>query len=378
MRIAVLTFHWEDNCGAMLQAWALRTMLERMGHQVTFPVRRAMRRQRRWFPLAPFLACCGGVIRAVRKWAAMNVLSVGARDVGLRRLAAFKRRWLPEAACEPEAFAGRFDCVVVGSDQVWNPAIAEAGDLADFLGETWPRGMAAVGYAVSAGEGALDAAALGRIRAAMGRLTALSVRELGFMRQLGLGEEARLAPDPTLLLRAEEYGQIASSVRPSGRPYLFVYTLAVGAVWDVARMLAKRLGLQCVIAPMYFQPRYRFARGVRWGISPERLVSCVHGAEAVLTDSFHGTVMSVLFGKPFVSVSTSEGGLSITSRRGTLLSRLGLEGRLRLLSTSPEALERLLREPLPDCSARLAALRQEGLDILSEDLAKASARIRLS
>lgn len=143
-------------------------------------------------------------------------------------------------------------------------------------------------------------------------------------------------------------------------------------------MLAKRLGLRCVIAPMYFQPRYRFARGVRWGISPERLVSCVHGAEAVLTDSFHGTVMSVLFGKPFVSVSTSEGGLSITSRRGTLLSRLGLEGRLRLLSTSSEALERLLREPLPDCSAWLAALRQEGLDILSEDLAKASARIRLS
>ena len=378
MRIAVLTFHWEDNCGAMLQAWALRTMLERMGHQVTFPVRRAMRRQRRWFPLAPFLACCGGVIRAVRKWAAMNVLSVGARDVGLRRLAAFKRRWLPEAACEPGAFAGRFDCVVVGSDQVWNPGIAAQGDLADFLGETWPRGMAAVGYAVSAGEGALDAAALGRIRAAMGRLTALSVRELGVMRQLGLGEEARLAPDPTLLLEAGEYGRIAASGWTSGRPYLFVYTLSVGAVWATARALAKRLGLACVIAPMYFQPRYRFARGVRWGISPERLVACVHGAEAVLTDSFHGTVMSVLFGKPFVSVSMAEGGLSESSRRGTLLSRLGLEGRLRLLSTPPDVLGSLLREPLPDCSARLAALRQEGLDILSEDLAKASARIRLS
>lgn len=97
-----------------------------------------------------------------------------------------------------------------------------------------------------------------------------------------------------------------------------------------------------------------------------------------MTDSFHGTVMSVLFGKPFVSVSTSEGGLSITSRRGTLLSRLGLEGRLRLLSTPPDVLGSLLREPLPDCSVRLAALRQEGLDILSEDLAKASARIRLS
>lgn len=378
MRIAVLTFHWEDNCGAMLQAWALRTMLERMGHQVTFPVRRAMRRQWRWFSFTAMRAGSSNAVLALVKWLCWNVLTVGARGIGLRRLAAFRRQWLPEAACEPEAFAGRFDCVVVGSDQVWNPAIAEAGDLADFLGETWPRGMAAVGYAVSAGEGALDAAALGRIRAAMGRLTALSVRELGFMRQLGLGEEARLAPDPTLLLRAEEYGQIASSVRPSGRPYLFVYTLAVGAVWDVARMLAKRLGLQCVIAPMYFQPRYRFARGVRWGISPERLVSCVHGAEAVLTDSFHGTVMSVLFGKPFVSVSMAEGGLSESSRRGTLLSRLGLEGRLRLLSTPPDVLGSLLREPLPDCSARLAALRQEGLDILSEDLAKASAQIRLS
>lgn len=378
MRIAVLTFHWEDNCGAMLQAWALRTMLERMGHRVTFPVRRAMRRQWRWFSFTVMRAGSSNAALALVKWLCWNVLTVGARGVGLRRLAAFRRRWLPEAACEPGAFAGRFDCVVVGSDQVWNPGIAAQGDLADFLGETWPRGMPAVGYAVSAGEGDLDAEALGRIRAAVGRLAAISVRESGLMRWLGQSGEVRLAPDPTLLLRAEEYGQIASSVRPSGRPYLFVYTLAVGAVWDVARMLAKRLGLRCVIAPMYFQPRYRFARGVRWGISPDRLVSCVHGAEAVLTDSFHGTVMSVLFGKTFVSVSTSEGGLSETSRRGTLLSRLGLEGRLRLLSTPPDVLGSLLREPLPDCSARLAALRQEGLDILSEDLAKASARIRLS
>lgn len=373
MRIAVLTFHWEDNCGAMLQAWALRTVLERMGHQVTFPVRRAMRRQRRWFPLAPSMAGAGGAVRAVRTWVAMNVLSVGARDVGLRRLAAFKRRWLPEAACEPEAFAGRFDCVVVGSDQVWNPAIAEAGDLADFLGETWPRGMAAVGYAVSAGEGMLDAAELGRIRAAMGRLTALSVRELGFMRQLGLGEEARLAPDPTLLLEAGEYERIAASGRTSGRPYLFVYTLSVGAVWATARVLAKRLGLACVIAPMYFQPRYRFVRGVRWGISPDRLVTAVRGAEAVLTDSFHGTVLSVLFGKPFVSVAGSAGGISETSRRGTLLRRLGLEGRLRLLATPEEELARLLHEPLPDCGAGLAALRREGQAFLSDALAKVAA-----
>ena len=34
MRIGIITYHRAYNCGAMLQAWALKTVLERMGHEV--------------------------------------------------------------------------------------------------------------------------------------------------------------------------------------------------------------------------------------------------------------------------------------------------------------------------------------------------------
>ena len=48
MRIAILTFHRAYNCGAMLQAWALKTVLERMGHVVEFPICNHVGETRRW------------------------------------------------------------------------------------------------------------------------------------------------------------------------------------------------------------------------------------------------------------------------------------------------------------------------------------------
>ena len=48
MRIGILTFHRAYNCGAMLQAWALKTVLERMGHQVEFPICNHVGETPRW------------------------------------------------------------------------------------------------------------------------------------------------------------------------------------------------------------------------------------------------------------------------------------------------------------------------------------------
>ena len=48
MKIAILTFHRAYNCGAMLQAWALRTVLERMGHTIEFPILNHVGETKRW------------------------------------------------------------------------------------------------------------------------------------------------------------------------------------------------------------------------------------------------------------------------------------------------------------------------------------------
>ena len=36
MKIAIVTFHWANNYGALLQAYGLRRTLEKMGHSVHF------------------------------------------------------------------------------------------------------------------------------------------------------------------------------------------------------------------------------------------------------------------------------------------------------------------------------------------------------
>ena len=36
MKLAIVTFHWANNYGALLQAYGLRRTLEKMGHSVQF------------------------------------------------------------------------------------------------------------------------------------------------------------------------------------------------------------------------------------------------------------------------------------------------------------------------------------------------------
>ena len=154
MRIAILTFHRIHNCGTMVQAWALRTVLERMGHTVEFPDCGLMNAPPRFRPLFlkkgnPITTILGVVNRFL-----LNIGSLGIEDLSRARFRAFRKRFLPERRCTPQDFTSLYDCVIVGSDQVWSPPHS-ARWLPLFLGEAIPRPLPLVAYAASYGDSAL-------------------------------------------------------------------------------------------------------------------------------------------------------------------------------------------------------------------------------
>ena len=106
-----------------------------------------------------------------------------------------------------------------------------------------------------------------------------------------------------------------------------------------------------------------------YDISPADFINLVKNAEMVCTDSFHGTVFSLIYGKKFFTfVRFSEKAtLSTNSRIYTLLKRMGVEDRLVREDTD---IDMILRQKLdiPAIQGRLNAFRQESLRYLTEAL----------
>ena len=120
MRVAIFVFHRSCNCGAMLQAWALQTVLERMGHEVEFlncgyPYGIPM-----WKTSAVRFGFSLQCVKQLVVALISDLLSIGIEDRSRRRCRLCISRFLSERECRECEFGKYCDLAISGSDQVWN------------------------------------------------------------------------------------------------------------------------------------------------------------------------------------------------------------------------------------------------------------------
>lgn len=376
MRIAILTFHRAYNCGAMLQAWALKTVLERLGHQVEFPACNSVGESERW----RFIEWQNGEKRGLQwvrsvighayvnlRLLPYNLGSVPGEGILRARYRAFRRKYLPERQCEPAQFGEHYDLIISGSDQVFSD-VHSNDDAPMFFCENKPKGLRAIAYAASYGDKPLEGERLARVVKALDNFSHVSVRETLAKDQLSAltSKEIGETLDPTLLVRSEDYNEIACGKVPK-EPYLFMYMLHADPFFmETAKELARRLGVKCIMVPCYQFSRWGAPKGLTYSISPDRLVQYARNAKYVLAGSFHGTVMGVMFNKPFLSLRAQAD--AFESRPAALLRKLGCEDRLVNPSVSVDEMCWRLISPLPDLTGRVAAMRAESLAWLESAL----------
>lgn len=365
MRIAVLTVHRAFNMGAMLQAWALKRVLERYGHQVEMPECNEIGMiTQKPFRLRPYV---GAFARLLLKGTTAPLRQVVSETIALLRYRSFIRRNLNSVPCAKDELF-RYDLIVVGSDQVWNQEIME-DSLSLFLGEDIPERIPVVGYALSMGDSIPEGTSAERFRKAVNRFSSLTVREgviQSYIKGLGFNEP-RMVLDPTLLLEAKDYGEIESKCLVN-EPYLFVYYVGEKNIWDIAYAAAKRLGVKRIVysrGTLGWSPKLK--EGQSWGDVPPRFLSYVRYAKAVVASSFHGTVFPVIYGKPFISITGCPKERIEDSRPATLLTSVGLRDRLFHVTDSVDAmmdkLEEVVTKPK---TANLSSQRKECLAMLDE------------
>ena len=205
------------------------------------------------------------------------------------------------------------DAFVVGSDQLWNPAVGRVNDdlLLDFVEDSKLK----IAYATSFGSAATERYTLDireKYARLLKRFTSISVREeYGVEKAKNLfGVQATHVLDPVFLLDYHDYSQLAdkATTRPTGE-YLLAVILDPSA--DKKRCIlavAKKLNLKkIVIITDASYKAVRRAKGIYKGemysvitdVKPENYLNAYRNARYVITDSFHGSAFAFIFRKPF-------------------------------------------------------------------------------
>jgi hypothetical protein len=232
-----------------------------------------------------------------------------------------------------------FDAYISGSDQVWNLEFLnlpkEGMSYAYFL-DFAPRDSIKLSYAASIG----NTTATGflnddRIVGLLGEFDAVSLREenaVDILRQCGI-KNAKLVPDPTILLRKQDYLELAGlRGKRTAESYIFAYVL--GEQQRVRTALEQFPPEHELRAVNLLSDRFSKQERSRWdgigllSIAPQEWVAQIANAKGVVTDSFHGTVISAILNKPFVALAKMGCNPGQNARLLTLLKQLGLEQRL--------------------------------------------------
>lgn len=231
-----------------------------------------------------------------------------------------------------------FDCYITGSDQVWNKR-NNNGDTTYFL-DFVPSGKRRISYAPSFGAGQMNNEYLKLIKPYIEKIDCLSVRETSgaeIIKQL-CGRSAQVVCDPVFLLTREQWQKIIKSPEDPG--YILCYympgdKLVENAILDISKRIKYKSGLRIVNIGKKDYDKIKIWEPNRFDLGPEEFVGAIANAEYVVTNSFHGTAFSVLFGKKvFVPYRTDlPKEKALNTRMVELLKMAGRENSLVPCST---------------------------------------------
>lgn len=225
-----------------------------------------------------------------------------------------------------------YKSVIVGSDQVWHPINfgTHFYDLS-WVDESVPK----YAYASSFGVSKIPFLIRSGVSKALKSFDKISCREKtgsDIVYNL-IGKKAETLPDPTLLWSADEWNKMLDldNLRTKKEPYVFCYFLGNSPeCYDFANKLKKITGLK-IIAPIlldgYYPETLNFGDEHPFDVGPADFVWFIKNADFVCTDSFHGTVFSLLFQKKVAIFNRykQKSSASANSRIYDLFNLLGIK-----------------------------------------------------
>lgn len=327
MKVGILTLHNAFNFGAYLQAYALQKTIIGLGHDVEFIS----------------LSHPEGSMRRMR-----TMLSKRPRKLAFNfsKYFAFRQAWR-SINVNTESYSRtrkRYDAIVIGSDEVWNIKNPTFAVMPEYFGQGL-NSSKIITYAPSSSKTTYaDVAGNPRLVEGMGNIRHFSARDRNTFEivERVAKKPVTMVLDPTFLVG---YDDEAEDIDVGGKGYVVVYTYYFDRVKiEKTIKFAKSRGLK-LVSPCFYND---------WcdevvPCTPFGFLGLIRDAEYVVTDTFHGSIFSILYGKQFGSYASEK------IKVAALLSTLGLSG--RELGVADD-IGSVLDEPI-DYEAVQSLIRQE-------------------
>jgi len=345
--LAVVTY--KDNFGSALQTYATQYVLNNLGYETGIfdinGVHSDINKKKIKYYLSRVFQ------KDERKYLLDNLLSRGRKKTNVssdkyaenmrvrhQMYLDFNKKWLKflpkvngwNALSQQSATC---DHVVVGSDQLWRPSnIAGCYFTLEFV----PNNVDKIALSTSFGVSELPKSLHKHAKKYLNRINSISVREdtgKKIVKEL-TGRDIPVVCDPTMLLDAEQWKTIQDEKPFVIGDYILVYFMGENPQHrDFVKKLKAETGYKIVglmHGATYVAADEGLADVEPYNVGPSEFINLIRNAKYMCTDSFHGTVFSILNGTPFFSFrryeDTSE--FSTNDRLHTLLKWTGLSERM--------------------------------------------------
>ena len=368
-KIGILTFHTAMNYGAILQTYALYKTIASMGHMPLIINRQATTIfSGKWKAILRYL---------LLKILPLNLCSFHRRLLMAKRFDIFSKKNLPNKTLP--FFSSRqlkrkkidVDCIVVGSDQIWNYNLSESqspGMGLDMFVNFLPENIKRVSYAASFGTAKwnYDTDLTFKIKTLLCKFSAISVREnsgVDICKEI-FNLKAKKVLDPTLLLSQKHYDGLLQDSQLDLTPYILFFKFN----WDngfcnLIETLPDKTSLPiCSINSKKESGCYRSV----YSPTIAQWLTYIKNAHIVITDSFHALAFSIIYNKPFVVLNN--GIPERMDRQTDLLKSLGINDRCLSYEDVLNNINSLMDLNYSEANNRLALKRKESIEFLEHSL----------
>lgn len=326
LKIAVITFHGAHNYGSMLQTYALQAYIQKLaeksGVKCEYDVLNFRTDLQKELYKVLNLKSVKGFIKSMMALPYYKLLKKQSYKFEEFLSSELNTTYEVNSLEELRRLASNYDVIISGSDQIWN---VRAADF-NFAYLLDGMGCKKISYAASLGPLDIDWSRYDKehYKALLQQYSAISLREEKSKKMIDelLGDDgSQINVDPTLLLEKEQWQALQSDMGRYLGKYILFYCLEPNKNHiRIAKLLSEKMGIPVVATKYrgkkdYFNPFIK-----RYDAGPKDFLSLVDHAEAVVTSSFHGTVFSLIYGKPFVCIDGLRDG-----RISSLLKSVGAE-----------------------------------------------------
>lgn len=298
MKTGIITFHKSNNYGAVLQAYALQHVINK-------------------YTICEIIDYRSDVVSGEKKL--MNLKESKGLKGTLKRMVAEKyytdkninfNKFLKSCHLSEKVYTVKnistanqdYDVFITGSDQVFNLNMTH-GDKTyylDFVSEDKKK----IAYAASLGSYRFESHDT-FTKKQLVSMDHISCREPEAAQAVErfTGRKAEVVLDPTLLLNPEEWESVEEPYNHISSAYILLYLISPeNKYFRLALEIAAFLKL-----PLYYinySPRLCLNPGIKnlLNVTPGQFLYLLHHAAYVITNSFHGTAISIIYKKNFFTV----------------------------------------------------------------------------